>query len=172
MRRDYSRLILTTVAFVYSLYYGFTYTSWHFIDYVDLIFHEAGHSIFSFLGEFVQVAAGSGFQITLPLFISIYFFYLGQKVSGSLCLMWVGINLFNVSVYAEDATAMQLNLLGGDSVIHDWNYLLSNTGLLKYTEVIASDIYILGWLMILVGTILGFYYSWNKEIRIRERVQI
>jgi len=129
------------------------------MDNVDVIFHEAGHSIFQFFGTFIRVAAGSGFQVLLPLGIALYFFKNNQKLSGSLVLMWVGQSLINVSIYAADAINMQLDLLGGDSVGHDWNYLLSATNTLKYTPYIASDIFALGVMFILVGTVLGLYYS-------------
>jgi hypothetical protein len=161
----YLRLGLVIVACAYFWHYALTYTQWHFIDIVNLIFHEAGHTIFFFLGDFIRIAAGSGFQVALPLFITCYFFYTKQKISGVICLMWVGQNLLNVSVYAGDAIKMQLDLLGGDGVIHDWNYLLSTLNILKYTPAVASSVYWLGLLIIFTGTFLALYYSWptNKE---------
>jgi hypothetical protein len=136
-----SRIILTSLACSYFIYYANTYTDWHFIDNVDLIFHEAGHTIFFFLGEYVQVLAGSAFQIILPFLISLYFLKNKQKISSSLCLAWTGQNILNVSIYAGDAIKMNLDLLGGDSVIHDWHYLLREAYVLQYTDTIAKSIY-------------------------------
>ncbi len=133
------------------------------INTVNLIFHEAGHTIFGLFGMFIKIAAGSGLQILLPLLISIYFFVNQQKVSGSIVLMWVGQNFLDVSRYAGDAILMQLDLLGGDSVIHDWNYLLSTTNLLRYAPYIASDMFVFGILLIALGTILGIYFSIKKQ---------
>ncbi len=58
---------------------------------------------------------------------------------------------------------MQLDLLGGDFVIHDWNYLLSTLGVLRYTNIIAEIIYSLGLITIFIGTVLSLYYSWKTQ---------
>jgi hypothetical protein len=65
-------------------------------------------------------------------------------------------------VYVGDAIKMQLDLVGGDGTIHDWNYILSNLGILKYTSTVASAIYFLGFLTLIVGTFLSLYFA-SKE---------
>lgn len=157
--RKYTPSILAVLVCLYFWNYALTYSEWHFIDNVNLIFHEAGHFIFSFLGMFIKIAAGSGLQVTIPALFAFYFFKKYQKISASVCLLWVGQNLLNISVYAGDAIKQNLNLLGGDGVIHDWNYLLSTTGLLKQAPVVASAIYALGMLLILGGTVGIGYFS-------------
>ena len=152
-------LLGVSLASVYSLYYASTATEWHFIDYVDLIFHEAGHVIFMLFGEFISVCMGSGFQILLPLCISLYFFFHQQRLSATICFMWVGMNLINVSVYAADAIALQLPLLGGDSVTHDWNYILSTLEILQYTPHVAATLYGLGILAIGFGIALAYRFA-------------
>jgi hypothetical protein len=133
---------------------------WHLIDNFDLIIHEAGHSIFAFFGDFIHVAAGSGFQVILPLIFVLYFYlYMKDNYSGSLLLTLVGYNLVNVSVYARDAIVMDLPLLGGDGVMHDWNYLLTMTHVLPQTYRIASLISGVGFLIIVIGIVLSFYFS-------------
>jgi hypothetical protein len=161
--QKYLKLIGSVIVCAYVWYCACTPESFHFIDTVNLIFHEAGHTIFSFCGEFIHVLSGSGFQIALPLFISLFFFYTKQKTSGALVLLWVGQNLINVSVYASDALAMQLPLLGGDGSLHDWNYLLNSMGWIFYTQKITSIFSTLGFIVIILGTILSLYYSWTKE---------
>lgn len=106
---------------------------------------------------------GSGFQVLLPAAIAGYFFYTKQRLSGAVCLMWVGENLANVSVYAGDAIAMQLPLLGGDSSMHDWHYLLSTTGLLSATPQVAGAIYALGVLTLAAGIGIGLYFDTNPS---------
>lgn len=152
-------MLVATAASSYFLYYAATSAEWHFIDSVNLIFHEAGHTIFFFLGQFGTIAMGSGFQILLPLFIASYFFYTEQRLSGAVCLMWVGQNLINVSVYAGDAIAMRLPLLGGDSVIHDWNYMLSILHMLRWTPVVAMTLYALGIMLIGASIPLAFLFA-------------
>ncbi|MEO6536245.1 MAG: hypothetical protein ABIT47_01000 [Candidatus Paceibacterota bacterium] len=150
------------LASLYSMYYALTSTEWHFIDNVDLIFHEAGHTIFIFFGEFVDIAMGSGFQILLPFSIALYFFYQRQRISAAICLMWTGMNLINVSVYAGDSIVMQLPLLGGDGVMHDWNYLLTTLNILHYTPQVAGTLYALGVLAIGVGIALSFTFATSE----------
>lgn len=145
---------LASSACIYFWYYAKTYTEWHFIDNANLIFHEAGHTIFYFFGQFISIAMGSGLQILLPLFILVYFFIKNKNIEGSLCLMWTGQNFLNVSIYAGDAIKMSLDLLGGDTVIHDWNYLLGTTHLLKYTEIVGKTFYGIGIIIILIATVL------------------
>lgn len=147
------------VASAYFLYCASLPRQMHFIDQANLIFHEAGHSIFMFFGQFIHILMGSGFQVLLPLLITAYFFYTGQRLSAAITLMWAGENLTSVSVYAGDAVAMQLPLLGGDSVIHDWHYLLSQLHALTLTPQIAETIYAAGVLVVSVGVVLAFLYA-------------
>lgn len=155
------KLLSVILVSAYFMYYINSYTEWHFLDSVNLIFHEAGHTIFFFLGEFFKVLAGSWFQISLPLIISIYFFWNQQFVSASICLMWVGQNIMNVSIYVKDALLMQLPLLGGDYVIHDWNYILNQFNLLKYSADIASAMYYIGIITIFIGILSSVYFAIN-----------
>ena len=157
-----AKLIGVLIPSLYFLYYIFTYTEWHFIDSVNLIFHEAGHMIMFFLGDTIQALAGSLFQILIPLFLCIYFFLQRQKISSSICLMWAGQNFLNVSVYAKDAIVMQLPLLGGDAVHHDWNFVLSNLHLLQKAEPIGSLFYGIGIILICVGIIFAVRYTLVK----------
>ena len=155
MKPNYARVLGASVAALYFLHAASTPKDWHFFDGIDLIFHEAGHTIFSFFGEFIDVLMGSGFQVLLPLLISVYFFYTRQNFAGSLTLMWVGQSFINVSVYAGDAQVMQLPLLGVDAAMHDWNYLLSTLQALPYTSVVATALYDFGLLFILGGIALA-----------------
>lgn len=158
------KFIGVSFASLYSLYYASTATQWHFIDYTNLIFHEAGHVLFMIFGEFIAIAMGSGLQVLLPLCISVYFFLQRQPISGALCLMWVGINVINVSIYAGDALYMQLPLLGGDSVLHDWNYILNSLNLLTWTSEVANALFALGVFLIGVGIVLSFRFVLTDKV--------
>jgi hypothetical protein len=159
MDRTSYRMLVAAAASTYFLYYASTSVEWHFIDSVNLIFHEAGHAIFFFLGQFGTIAMGSGFQILIPLLIASYFFYTEQRLSAAICLLWTGQNLINVSVYAGDAIAMRLPLLGGDSVIHDWSYMLSTLHVLSWTPAIAMTLYALGIMLIGCSIPLAFLFA-------------
>ncbi|MBI5530830.1 MAG: hypothetical protein HY918_05060 [Candidatus Doudnabacteria bacterium] len=159
--------LLPLIGFIFlGLYFlscAATPTAWHFIDNVNLIFHEAGHWIFSLFGIFMEVLGGSLNQVLIPLLIAGYFLKNKQLVSACVVLMWSGQSLINVSVYAGDALKMQLPLLGGDASVHDWNWLLIYTGQLRHAAGISQSINALGWLLLLLGLLFGIYFILKVE---------
>jgi hypothetical protein len=158
-----TKLATALIASAYFIYYSFTPGDWHFLDNLNLIIHEAGHVIFSFFGEFLHILGGSLWQVLLPCLFVIYFYKQQQYFSASLVLFWVGQNLINVSVYASDALAMQLPLLGGDGVMHDWHALLNMTGLLRYTYTIGTSIYALGVFIIICAIFFSITSSFQQS---------
>ena len=137
-------------------------TKWHFIDNADLFVHEVGHFVFAPFGEFMAVAGGSLFQLLVPVAFFGYFTWSDQKFSAAAMLLWLSVNFFYVAVYAADALKMELPLVGGEGVIHDWNYLLLNTGLIRHAQTVSNTIYFLG----LVSIFTALYLTWvnmNKQ---------
>jgi hypothetical protein len=157
-----TKFAIATLASGYFLYYCYTFKDWHFIDNVNLIIHEAGHSLFIFFGQFINMLGGSFLQVIFPLVFVLYFLYREEYFSASLLLFWVGQNLINVSVYISDAIVMQLPLLGGDSSLHDWNNILQSIGLLKYTEKIGSAVFAIGFLIIIAAIYFSFRNSYSS----------
>ena len=102
------------------------------IDNADLVIHEAGHFFFMFFGKFMYTLGGSLMQIIIPSIIAWYFFKNYYKTGVQISLLWLGQNFINISVYAADARAKKIPLLGGNHVYHDWNYLLNQLNLLNY----------------------------------------
>lgn len=146
----------------YMFYYITSLSEWHFIDNVNLIFHEAGHVIFGFLGNFIGMLGGTLMQILIPILSSFYFFRNNDYFSASLLLFWVSQNLFNIFIYMKDAVKMELPLLGGDSVYHDWNYIFSSLNLLDYTRQISLFVYIIGIIVLIFAIILSYRFSVHK----------
>lgn len=155
------KIILIILITLYLIYYIKTISEWHFIDNINLIFHEAGHVIFRLLGEFMGIIGGTLMQILIPAICAFYFYKKNDHLSASLLLFWLSQNFFNIFVYARDATKMELPLLGGDSVYHDWNYILSTLGALKYTETIASTIYFIGVIIFIFAIIFSLLKTKN-----------
>ena len=146
---------------MYFLYCVLNATSnpedWHFIDNVNLIFHEAGHPIFSFFGDFMHIAGGTLGQLLIPIICGISFLRSEQYYSATIMLMWVGQNLTSISIYASDAIKMELPLLGGDSSGHDWHNMLEMTGLLSYADIIAKTIHSVGVIIVFASIGAIFY---------------
>ena len=162
-----TKLVIALLVSAYFVYYCFTYTGWHFIDSVNLIIHEAGHVVFMFFGTFMHILGGSLFQVLFPCVFVFYFYRQQEYFSASLVLFWVGQNLLNVSVYASDAIVMQLPLLGGDTSGHDWHNLLQMTGLLNYTAIIGSSIFVAGILVIICAiffSLINSFYDFDSRI--------
>ncbi len=106
------------------------------IDNADLVMHEAGHFFFMLFGKFIYTLGGTLMQIILPSIIVWYFLRNYYRTGVQISLLWLGQNFINISVYAADARAKKLPLLGGNHVYHDWNYLLGQLNILDYdTEV-------------------------------------
>ena len=135
------------------------------IHSVHLVFHEAGHAIFMLFGnQFIQMAGGTILQLIIPIILAFYFLFVKKDIYAmSFMLLWLGSSFFDIAIYAKDAVLMNLDLLGGDSSIHDWNYLLSTIGLLKYTAQVAGFIYSLGIFSLITGVVIGIYNSFSPE---------
>jgi hypothetical protein len=163
MRTSFPKLIFAVVLTIYFLWIVYAPMQGSFLDLVDLPIHETGHLIFRLFGEFLGVAGGSLFQIILPAIFVGYFVWRSQYYSAAIVLFWVGQSILNVWVYASDAVVMQLVLTSGftgsEGSFHDWNYLLTRTGLIGSTKLIAGIIRAVGTIVIILASISSIYYS-------------
>lgn len=157
-KRQLTKLLLLVFVALHTISYLASANSWHFVDSVDLLIHEAGHVIFSPFGAFMTILGGSLLQVLLPLVFVVYFWIKNQKYSAGILLNWVAVNLINVSVYAGDAVRMQLPLISGDTDGHDWNNLMLMTVGLKYTEQVSGIIWGLGVIAAIVGIYISYKY--------------
>ena len=130
-------------------------SSWGFLDGVNLIFHEAGHPIFALGGQFLGALGGSAMQVLVPAGCALAFLRQGQPFGAGLCGIWMGESLVNVSIYMADARAQRLPLLGGDDVIHDWNFLLGRLGLLHWDRALGGATAVLAGLLIAASAVLA-----------------
>lgn len=119
------------------LYFVLNRGEYTLLDNADLIIHEAGHFIFAFFGKFIRFAGGTIMQILLPSILVYHFYVHDYRLGVQVFLFWLGHNLINISVYAADARARQLPLLGGDFVQHDWWTMLGMLNLLEYDQLIG-----------------------------------
>lgn len=125
---------------------------------LNLGIHELGHMVFSFSGQFLGVLGGTILQLLAPVFGGINFYRQKDFFSIALCFGWLSTNLFNVSMYVSDARSMALPLVavfGNENTLHDWNYLLSKLGLLRFDTFIAFLIKFSAVLAMLLCFFLG-----------------
>jgi len=146
-------MVLLAVAAIYFVSRAADREGYHFFDNVDLVIHEAGHVLISPFGEFLGMAGGTILQLAVPLVFAAYFFVRDERLSAGFVMFWLGQSFINVARYAGDAIVMELPLIGGG--IHDWNYLLSATGLLRQTVFISDIFYYTGVGIIISAIIIG-----------------
>lgn len=97
--------ILFALVLLYVGYLTATGAEPYYLYNADLAFHEGGHTIFFFFGEFVQFLGGTLMQILLPSFFAAYFFFNRAAYSASVSAWWLGVNLYEIGTYAADAQA-------------------------------------------------------------------
>lgn len=129
------------------------------IDNADLVIHEAGHFFFILFGKFIYTLGGTLMQIILPSLIIWYFWRNSYRTGAQVGLLWLGQNLINISVYAADARAQTLPLLGGNKVYHDWHYILGATKLLPYDTEVGYLFFGFALLIFLLAALLPLIFQ-------------
>jgi hypothetical protein len=128
----------------------------------NLVFHEAGHVLFTPFGRFLTVLGGSLFQFALPLALAIAFLTQRNPFGAAVCTWWAGQNLLDVAPYIADARALKLVLLGGRTGAevqgHDWEYLLATLGWMRFDRAIGLGAHRLGLLMMIGALAWGAVY--------------
>ena len=137
-----------------------------FLHNINLVFHEAGHLIFGFFGNFIRVFGGTLMQCLIPLIVMVQFLRQKDNFEASVGLWWFGQNFIDVSPYIYDAWDRKLILLGGgtgrETNSHDWYYLLKATDSLESYARIASFVGNLGKLILLFSFIWGGVILYKK----------
>lgn len=155
------KYVVISIMSLFFFYMVFKRSSWCFLDYVNLPFHEFGHLLFSPFGETVSFLGGTISQLMWPFILIVYFIIKKSNLSASFCLFWFGENFLNISKYIADASDMNLPLVGGG--IHDWNFLLSRWHMLEYDHVIACIVFILGVIIMTGSMVWAFLATPNKN---------
>jgi hypothetical protein len=130
---------------------------------LDFGIHELGHVVFMPLGEFMSILGGSFWQLAAPLISAVMFLRQRDYFAISVCFMWLGISLFRMALYMEDARTMSLPLLsvGGGEAYHDWNYLFTDLRMLQWNLGIGRLTRDLGELSLIVAVLSGTWLVWK-----------
>jgi hypothetical protein len=128
-----------------------------FLHLPDLVFHEAGHIIFSPFGRFMTVLGGSLLQFLVPVIVTVAFVRQEEWFGAAIGAWWAGQNLVDLAPYIADARALRLVLLGGRTGAevegHDWEYLLNTLGVSHYAHPIGYTTHAIG-VLIMVAALL------------------
>ena len=109
-----------------------------FLHLPDLVFHEAGHIIFSPFGRFMTVLGGIAAAVSWsPSSPRSRSCRQEEPFGVAICAWWAGQNLVDLAPYIADARALSLVLLGGRTGAevegHDWEFILDQLGIIAAT---------------------------------------
>ena len=122
-----------------------------FVHMIDLVFHEAGHVMFGFFGQFLGILGGSLNQVLIPVVCTGHFLWHDRTAAAAVTLFWTGESLADVAIYVADGRDMALPLLA-EGLIHDWNWILSELSLRNQAVPIGRAVFALA-VMVLVAAI-------------------
>ena len=114
------KTILKTLVLFYLLYFAsqilsaqdfYQFAQADYLKNVNIVFHEAGHTVFALFGDFLRTLGGSFLQVLVPLALAVYFFIWRKEIfSGGAMLFWAGESVIDVSWYIADAQKTLLPL--------------------------------------------------------------
>lgn len=139
-----------------------------FLHVIDLVFHEAGHIVFSPFGELMTALGGTLLQVIVPVACGIAFVTTSPNRFGAAVMAWwAGQNLIDISYYINDARSLSIMLLGGHTGAevegHDWEKILGLTGLLMRDHQIAWTSHVLGAAIMLGALAYGVYVAASPD---------
>jgi hypothetical protein len=156
-------LTLWGIKFIFAPINGDTTLSsfWHL---VNLPFHEAGHLFFRPFGQVMMTLGGSLMQVLMPATCLVVFLIKTRDpFAGSFSLWWMGQNFIDLAPYINDARLLSMPLLGGNVGkhapygFHDWEFILKETGLIRFDHTIARLSHGVGALLITMAVAWGAF---------------
>lgn len=131
---------------------------------VNLVFHEAGHILFSFFGnDTLTILGGSLNQCLIPFVVFASFFHQRDRTGTAFALLWFFGNFIDVSIYMADGRFLKLPLIGGlDLEAHDWRNIFNRFDLWGVDQGLSKIMFYLGWAGIFL-TWAWLYKSWQAS---------
>jgi hypothetical protein len=133
-----------------------------FLHMINLPFHETGHIIFRPFGRVVTSLGGTLGQLMIPLICMITLLVKTRDTFGaSVTWWWFGENFIDIAPYINDARSLVMPLVGGNTGrtspygFHDWEFILTETGLIRYDHTIASLAHSAGTLIMISSLLWG-----------------
>jgi hypothetical protein len=168
------RALFFLVIFVWGMKFiltpmGSNYVFSSFWHLVNLPFHEVGHIVFRPCGRLVTALGGSIAQVLMPLIcLAVFLIKTRDTFAASFALWWTGENFMDLAPYINDARSLTLPLLGGNTGrtspygFHDWEFILTETGLLRYDHALAILSYMAGTILMIGALAWGGYILFKQ----------
>ena len=136
-----------------------------FIDAVNMVTHEAGHPLFGYLGETMHLWGGTILQLFIPAALCFTFIRMRELMGTTFCAWLFFENFLGIAIYMADARAQELPLVsaeggGDDAIIHDWNAIFGQLGLLPHDTQIAAVVKAIGYLGIIA---VPLWFAWRAR---------
>lgn len=152
--------VLGAVALILLIYLGSDDGWIPLLDSLNLVFHEAGHPLFSPFGETLHILGGTLMQLLVPGAVIVTCWYKRQAVGTALAGVWFFQNGFNIARYVADAREQVLPLVGGGD--HDWATLFGRWGVLSKDLAYAATLRRLAWIGILISCV-WLVWRWSRD---------
>lgn len=147
-----ARWVLLAALAVYGAWLIFAYR-YHFLDGVNLLFHEAGHVFFGFFGQGMHFLGGTLGQLVFPIATALHFAREGRAFEAAVCVLWLGESLMYTAMYVGDARARALPLVNDG--VHDWSWLLGRSGLLDHAEALGTSLHAIASLVVIAALLFA-----------------
>ncbi len=136
-----------------------------FIDNFLLIVHEAGHTLFGFIGgRFLTILGGTLFEVLLPFGIFVYGWYNHKRFTAQTGLLLTAFAWIESSAYAADAMDRRMPLIGNlPKSSHDFYNLFSMKGVLTEHLTYAWVMYWIGIIILLLFLFWPFFEKKHYE---------
>jgi len=141
-----------------------------FLHHINLPFHEFGHLMFRAFGRLMASLGGSLGQLLMPLIcLGVFLLQTRDAFATAVALWWLGESMLDLVAYINDANILTMPLLGGNEGanspygFHDWEFILTETGLIHHAASIAKTTHIFGSL------IIGLALLWMLLLLLRKR---
>ena len=121
------------------------------IDNVNLVIHEGGHLLFSWLGATATLYGGTLLQWLVPFLLAAYFWAQRHTTGFAFSLFFFFENWLYTAAYMADARAQELPLVGvgdmeSEESMHDFYRIFSQWGVLDHDTQIAAWVRAAGWI--------------------------
>ena len=145
---------------LFLLYAALESSGFLFLDFANLMIHEAGHPLFSPFGQTMTILGGTLAELIVPLTCFAYFFAKRETTGAAFCAFWFFENFLYIGTYMGDARAEALPLVGSGD--HDWNILFAQWSLLPRDRIIGHTVRFLGWLGMLTVLLWLAYRTFRR----------
>lgn len=169
-------LVIWGLKFIFAPMNSYHCASTSFMHYINLPFHEAGHIIFRITGNRLLISLGGTLmQLLVPLICLFTFLFKTRDTFGaSVSLWWFGENFLDIAPYIDDARSLTMPLIGGNFGytspygFHDWEFILTETRMLRYDHTFANISLWLGSIIILISLAWGGFLLFNFARKMKQ----